>query len=72
MKDKSNYILEHLEALRDKGYERIADRLDILWGTVECDKYLWKLLIDERGSRDGFAIDVFDDLLGLCNAHTIP
>ena len=72
MKDKSDYVLERLESLRGKGYKRIADRLDILWGTVECEKYLWKLLIDERGSRDGFAIDVFDDLLGLYNAHIIP
>lgn len=72
MKDKSDYVLEHLESLRGKGYKRIADRLDILWDTVECEKYLWKLLIDERGSRAGFAIDVFDDILGLYNAHTIP
>ena len=72
MKDKSDYVLERLESLRGKGYKRIADRLDILWGTVECEKYLWKLLIDERGSRAGFAIDVFDDLLGLYNAHIIP
>ena len=51
----------------------IIAELERLWGTVECQAYLHKLLRDNRdGTRQGFPLAVIDDilcLLGILNQH---
>jgi hypothetical protein len=35
-------------------HPRIAQRIEQLWGTSECEQYLNTLIIDNRGNRQGF------------------
>jgi hypothetical protein len=52
-----------------QAYPRIAERLRELWGSAECDRYLAELLIDRRGSRQGFPPPVVSALLELSEVH---
>jgi hypothetical protein len=44
---------------------RIMETVEQLWGTAALDGYLARLVIDERGDRQGFSMDVMDELLTL-------
>jgi hypothetical protein len=46
-------------------YPRIAQRIEQLWGTPECEHYLNTLVIDTRGNRQGFPPAVLEELLYL-------
>lgn len=59
---------ELLAALRDR-LPRIADRIQAVWGYPECDQYLNRLIIDDRGNRQGFPADVLTLLLRLSVMH---
>ncbi|MCX7892099.1 MAG: hypothetical protein N2544_07015 [Burkholderiales bacterium] len=50
-------------------FPRIALQIHDLWGTPECDRYLDKLIIDDRGNRTGFPPDVMTALLELSRQH---
>ncbi len=50
-------------------FPRIALQIHDLWGTPECDRYLDKLIIDDRGNRAGFPPDVMTALLELSRQH---
>src|SRR5687768_3904802 len=50
-------------------FPRIANSISNLWGKVEFDVYMEKLLIDERGGRAGFPLDIADALLRLSRMH---
>jgi hypothetical protein len=48
----------------------IAKSIELLWGTVEFNKWFDKLMSDTRdGMREGFPIDVSDALLKLSIKH---
>lgn len=49
----------------ERRFPRIANELSLLWGTQEIDGYIDSLLIDDRGVRMGFPIDVLDELMFL-------
>jgi hypothetical protein len=44
---------------------RILETVTQLWGTEALDGYLARLVIDDRGDRQGFTMDVMDELLTL-------
>lgn len=44
---------------------RICETLFTLWGANGFDEYLNRLIIDERGTRQGFTTEVMDELLFL-------
>jgi hypothetical protein len=44
---------------------RVCGSLVQLWGTSGFDDYLNRLIIDERGTRQGFSLQVMDELLFL-------
>jgi hypothetical protein len=46
-------------------HPRIAQRIEQLWGTSECEQYLNTLIIDNRGNRQGFPPAVLEELLYL-------
>lgn len=51
-------------------YPRIANLLARQWkDSLECQRYFDDLLIDRRGGRRGFPIEVLADLLALNNFH---
>jgi hypothetical protein len=50
-------------------FPRIAETVRDLWGKPELDRYLERLLIDDRGSRHGFPPEVVEALLTLSRRH---
>jgi hypothetical protein len=50
-------------------FPRIASAIQLLWGHPEMDTYFQKLVVDERGDREGFPPDVMSDLLFLATLH---
>ena len=57
---------EHIQvraAIED--YPRIANRIQQLWGTPDCEDYLTSLVIDTRGNRKGFPPPMLEELLYL-------
>jgi hypothetical protein len=48
-------------------YQHLVKNLALGWGYPECEQYLAKLVIDERGNRRGFSMQVMDELLFLCD-----
>ena len=51
------------ESALESRYSRIAKTLTELWGKPDCEPYLLSLVFDERGGRQGFPMDVADELL---------
>ncbi len=49
----------------EKRFPRIANELCGLWKSGEIDHYIDGLLLDDRGDRMGFPIEVLDDLMFL-------
>ena len=46
-------------------FPRIAGELDQRWNGGKIDAYLLSLLMDERGNRTGFPLDVLEELMFL-------
>lgn len=44
-------------------FPHIADKLTRVWGYPECFSYLSELIIDNRGNRKGFDLDIMGDLM---------
>lgn len=47
----------------EAGYPNIADNITLVWGSPECEAYLNKLMLNSRGSRQGFNLDIMDELM---------
>ena len=53
----------------ERAFPRIAEAVHLMWGHAECEDYLQKLIVDDRGDREGFKQDVHKALLKLYNQH---
>ena len=51
-------------------FARIADNLTLMLGTAEFEHAMSKLVVDDRGGRQGFPPRVLKELLTLSNLHT--
>ncbi len=51
----------------ERDFMRIAELLTSLWQTPAVDHYLDGLLLDDRGDRMGFPIEVLDELIFLAS-----
>lgn len=49
----------------EQTYPHLLDRITAAWGTPEVAGYLRKLIVDERGGRQGFPYEVMSELLTL-------
>jgi hypothetical protein len=49
----------------ERRFPRIASELRNLWSDKEIDTYIDSLLLDDRGDRMGFPIEVLDELMFL-------
>jgi hypothetical protein len=54
----------------ERDYPRVAKSIELLWGHVELDQYLQKLIIADRGDREGFPKPVLGALLKLYKQHS--
>ena len=48
-----------------EAFPHISRAITLLWGHDGFDEYLAKLIVDERGTRKGFAMDAMEELLFL-------
>jgi hypothetical protein len=67
--DQSQAYAEEALAVVARDFPRIATQVSKLWGRVDFDAYMEKLLIDERGGRSGFPLAIADALLRLSRVH---
>ena len=44
-------------------FPHIANKLTLVWGYPKCFSYLCELIIDNRGNRKGFDLDIMGDLM---------
>ncbi len=49
----------------EKAFPRISGEICALWAGGEIDAYIDSLLLDDRGDRMGFPIEVLDELIFL-------
>jgi hypothetical protein len=49
----------------EKHFPRIANDMCTYWGSQEIDNYIDNMLLDDRGDRMGFPIDVLEELMFL-------
>lgn len=61
---------KELATIRES-FPRIADSIEYVWGTPDCFKYIQGLVIDSRGGRRGFPVEVINSLLRIYNNHSI-
>ena len=50
-------------------FSRIFNKILNMWGNPELDDYLEGLMVDKRGGRKGFPMDVMNDILLLSRLH---
>jgi hypothetical protein len=62
-------LAEEAVALLKSLFPRIHQNLVTLWGTGPGETYLDGLIVDDRGNRQGFPLDVLRALLVLQRAH---
>ena len=58
-------VNRYIASIHDRGFPHVANKIDWTWGTKECQEYLDTLVIDTRGNRQGFPVEVFKDILQL-------
>ncbi|BAN35043.1 hypothetical protein SCD_n01214 [Sulfuricella denitrificans skB26] len=56
---KADPSLSSIEA----DFPHIAEKLVLVWGHPGCFSYLSELIIDNRGNRKGFDLDIMGDLM---------
>lgn len=52
-----------------KDYPHIQKRLEIIWGTMECRKYLKSLCVIDREDRKGFPFEIIQTFVDLISLH---
>ncbi|MDB5805615.1 MAG: hypothetical protein JWN73_2937 [Betaproteobacteria bacterium] len=64
--------LIHVVSDLEEQYAHLAEKMVGIWGTPECVAFLRKLIVDERGSRQGFPFEVMSELLILSAVAETP
>jgi len=63
------YVPEKYPRLLQRDFPHVWNRLMHLWGTPEFEPYMHDLMIDKRGGRRGFPLDVVAELIFLGELH---
>jgi hypothetical protein len=61
---------EHPFIVIERGYPRVAKAIEMTWGHRELDDYLQKLIVADRGGREGFPKPVMVALMQLSKQHS--
>lgn len=61
--------LDLISQIREGGFERIADHIELKWDTYIIKDYLNNLILSNREDRQGFPQEVFDAILKLYLLH---
>jgi hypothetical protein len=52
-------------------YPRVLQAIQAMWGYPELNEYFRKLTIDDRGGREGFPPEVWDEIHTLLYLHQL-
>ena len=55
----------------ESNYPRILENITMMWGFQELNAFLSKLIIDERGGRQGFPPEAWDEINTLAALHLL-
>jgi tankyrase len=70
MKLQTETVQSHLAFIRAAGFPHVSLTLERLWDRpAECRSYFESLVIDKRGGRRGFPVDVMRRILQLHAIH---
>jgi hypothetical protein len=58
----------HLSIIWEQ-FPRIGEKISLMWGYIELQKYLSSIILDERGGRDGFPKPVLAALVEIHRRH---
>ena len=61
--------LEHFPTLLEQQYPQILLSIQTMWGYKELNTYFHKLTVDERGGREGFKAEVWEEIATLWRIH---
>jgi len=53
----------------EKDFPRVLQAIQAMWGYQELNVYFRKLMMDQRGDREGFPKEVWEDLYLLEHMH---
>jgi hypothetical protein len=53
----------------EKDFPHVLETIQTMWGYRELNAYFRKLTLNERGSRDGFPAEVWEDINMLWQLH---
>ena len=62
-------LLETLQTPLERFFPHILNAIQAMWGYRELNIYLTKLTIDNRGGREGFPPEVWEDLYLVMRLH---
>lgn len=55
----------HLE----RHFPRIVGKITLMWGATDFPEFLRSLMIDDRGDRKGFPLEVIEEMMFLQELH---
>jgi hypothetical protein len=61
---------EHPFIVIEREHPRVSKAIEMTWGHQELDGYLQKLIVADRGDRDGFSRPVMSALMKLSKQHS--
>ncbi len=68
---KGRPSLDPYPTMLETNYPRILENITMMWGFQELNAFLSKLIIDERGGRQGFPPEAWDEINTLTSLHLI-
>lgn len=63
-----NTLIDSLNAIKDK-YPHVHQKLEVLWGTVECKNFISDLITPKRDDRSGFSFEVLMEINKISEHH---
>jgi len=60
---------EDYPSILETGFPRVIQAIQALWGYRELNDYFRKLMIDDRGGRDGFPPEAWEEIYLLQHIH---
>ena len=64
-----SHVAPDLQAIQQH-YPKIGDKISLMWGSAGLQNYLNKIIIDERGGREGFPMHVLSALIRIYEHHS--
>lgn len=55
----------------ERDYPRILETIQVMWGFEEMNGFFRKLSLDDRGGRQGFPPDAWEEIQALMSLHLI-